>query len=39
MKQKPNDKTCYLDYVDGHLTCTIDHHIGTPCLMDSREDY
>lgn len=30
----PSDKTCNLEYVDGYLTCTINHHIGTPCLMD-----
>lgn len=33
---KANDKTCYLEYVDGYLTCTINHHIGTPCLMDEK---
>ena len=35
----PNDNTCNLEYVDGYLECTIDHHAGTPCLMDEKSDY
>lgn len=31
---KPNDKTCKLEYVEGYLQCTVNHHIGTECLMD-----
>ena len=34
----PNDKTCNLEWVDGYLSCTINHHIGTPCLMDERNN-
>lgn len=38
-RKKPNDKTCNLDWVDGYLQCTIDHRIGTPCLMDGKQLY
>ena len=38
-EKKPNDKTCYLQFVDGYLRCTINHRTGTPCLMDNKELY
>lgn len=37
--KKPNDKTCYLEYVDGYLMCTKNHRIGTKCLMDNKKCY
>lgn len=27
---------CYLDYVDGYLTCTFNHKSGEECLMHER---
>lgn len=29
---------CYLEYVDGYLTCTHNHKIDAPCLMKIGED-
>jgi hypothetical protein len=34
-KKVANDDTCYLEYVEGYLTCTAHHAVGEPCLMDN----
>ena len=28
---------CYLEYVEGHLTCTYNHTIGDECLMQQKD--
>ena len=30
---KKTEEKCYLEYVDGYLTCTYNHKIGEDCLM------
>jgi hypothetical protein len=30
-------ENCYLEYVDGYLTCTFNHKAGDECLMNYRE--
>lgn len=29
---------CYLEYVEGYLTCTFNHKIGEECLMSPIEE-
>lgn len=35
----PEDTTdkCFMDYVDGFLTCTYNHRSGEECLMNQKE--
>jgi len=36
--QEDTTDDCYLEYVDGHLTCTFNHKAGDKCLMDKDEE-
>ncbi len=31
---KDETEKCYLEYVEGYLTCTYNHEIAAVCLMD-----
>ncbi len=33
-----SEEKCYLEYVEGYLTCTYNHKIGEECLLNDRED-
>jgi hypothetical protein len=35
-KRPATDDTCYLDHVEGVLTCTVNHKDGEECLMDTQ---
>ena len=39
IKATGEDETdnCYLEFVDGYLTCTYNHKLGAKCLMDKDE--
>jgi hypothetical protein len=30
-------ENCYLDYVEGYLTCTFNHKLGERCLMHDKQ--
>ena len=37
MNKETSIDNCYLEYVDGYLTCTFNHKAGEKCLVDKEE--